>query len=297
MQVAQEQTREHQENLRTAKSAMTRLKAELEQAESCTKRDATSSREKCEELGSQLDAAQKELQQVRAELEERTMQLVVLTDTVEALQVGSLSERDQRIVNLTAQLMAIRMKESASSRRAAANIKAAARDRAFYVEAERHRDSALTEVKSLEGAAAVLRQQVESSVADVSETKGALKAAEVEHQKLLEAADRAVGRQAAAESEIAGLQEASQKAAGRHAEQLAKERMTAREGREQDLLARNPSEPQYLARIREQLRAFTAAARHSADGTGAILVLELMHDCLWDEVPLPITYNLNHFMQ
>jgi chemotaxis protein histidine kinase CheA len=268
MQAAEEQAREHQEKFRCAKGDITRLRAELEQAEKSAKRTEVSSREESKELGSQLEAARHELQDVCAELEERTTQLSVLTDTVEALQVGSISERDQRIVNLTAQLMAVRLKESASSCRAAANAKASARDRARLVEAEQRRDSATAECKALEGAAAVLRQQCESLSTEAAEAKAALKGADSERQKLLDAADRAASRQAVAESEVAGLQAALQKAASRHAEQLVKERATVRSGREQELLGGSPAEPKYLARIREQLGALITGALQGADGTG-----------------------------
>lgn len=75
-------------------------------------------------LSEQLAQAQSAAQQQRrsaeraaSEAEERKVQLTVLMETVETLQAGNTSEKDQRIIALTAQLASSRAAEVALDRR------------------------------------------------------------------------------------------------------------------------------------------------------------------------------------
>lgn len=61
----------------------------------------------------------RELHAAAHEAQERRMQITVLLETIETLQAGSSSEKEQRLVSLTAQYSAARAKEAALERRAA----------------------------------------------------------------------------------------------------------------------------------------------------------------------------------
>lgn len=277
--------RDSQERQRSADIAAARCKAELEQAEAGRKRIEVAGAEHDAELTASLQSAQAELRRVQADLDERTMQLSVLTDTVEALQIGSVGEREQRIVDLTTQLVAARMRDAASMRRAEANAKDAACDRQRAADAQRTAESAAAEARVAGVSAATLKQQLQSAAADVAAARQDAKATDAERQKLAATLDDAVQKLAAAEREVASLVDAQRSAAARHCDQLASERASARELRERDAAASfgGSAEPPHLARMREQMRALTQEvqqAAQSAEGglhSGPLAITE--HRC------------------
>ena len=108
-----------------------------------------------------------------AQAEERRVQVAVLMDTVEALQAGSGSERDQRVVTLTAQLAAARAVEGSLERRAT---------------------ELLAEVEAAQGAAARAGEAASRATEDLAAARA--EAAEV-------ARARAAARRV--EEEVAGL--------------------------------------------------------------------------------------------
>ena len=146
-------------------------------------------------------------QSARAQtLHERTVQLSVLTDTLEALQVGTNSEREQRIVNLTAEIVASRVKEVALERRVARLTDAADKAKKQAADAQDARDTQQRQSAALPLAAeAAMRRQSESAAADVAELRRHARQAENAHAAAIEDRDKAASLQAAAESEVGGL--------------------------------------------------------------------------------------------
>jgi hypothetical protein len=158
-----------QERQRAAEVQIARLRAELEQAASSAKRIQSSHAEELESARNATNDSSQELSCTKAELDERTVQLSVLTDTIEALQVGSESEREQRIVNLTAELVASRMRELTLERRAETLSEKAGRHRKKAAEAEEAADVACGERKVALAAEASMRKQHEQSERFVNE--------------------------------------------------------------------------------------------------------------------------------
>jgi hypothetical protein len=60
----------------------------------------------------------RDAERAAGELDEARLQLGVLLETVEALQAGSLEEREQAVVSMATQLCAARAREAALERRA-----------------------------------------------------------------------------------------------------------------------------------------------------------------------------------
>lgn len=222
---------------------------------------------------SKLEESQEDAAQARAELSERTVQLSVLTDTIEALQVGTVSEQEQRIVDLTAQLVASRMKEVNLERRVGILSAAQQQAKAEASKARAESTSALADLKVTAAAESVKRQQSEQLAAELSELRSELRRLESARQSLEEDNQRTARARATAESEVAGLQEAMQRATARHFDQLSKERSMASSQRQQTsgLVCQETeaSEPGYLTRLRTQLDSMAADLRHASACGGA----------------------------
>jgi chromosome segregation ATPase len=256
-----------------------RLRSELEQAHNNSKRAEVSLTDSLSLASSKLQEREQELEGVQAELNERTVQVSVLTDTVEALQVGNTGEREQRMVNLTAQLVTGRMKEAALERRAAKLANLSAEDKKRASNAEAARDSARAESKVAAAAAASWRQQQDRSAAEVAELRKEVRQLKSAKQALIEECDKATRLRMSVESEVAGLQEAMQQATARHFEQLGKERATARAVPEQRVngdwdvgtgVPGGPCEPEYVGRLREQLSQLLTTMEQHVDEHGAL---------------------------
>ena len=282
MQDAEDRVRVAQEQQRSADLRVVRLRAELEQGQATAKRDTKSAAERLSEARTHAQEAGEEAERVRADLHERTVQLSVLTDTLEALQVGTNSEREQRIVNLTAEIVASRVKEVALERRVARLIDAADKAKKEAADAQDARDTAAAERSAATAAEAAMRRQSESAAADVAELRRHARQAENAHAAVIEERDKAASLQAAAESEVAGLQEAMQRATARHFEQLATERASSRGQKQLDGgaawgTAGAPAEPEYVARQRGQLAQVLKEVEDVDEERGAGLQLHRMY--------------------
>lgn len=253
-----EAVRTAEETQRTAQVNATRMQAELEQAHATAKRDTQRAAEGQEEADQRLSACQQEKDEAAAELQERAVQLSVLSDTLEALQAGTSSEKEQRIVNLTAELVAGRVKEAGLERRVAALHDSNRREKQGAVGSAAQQQAAETRCKEAQAAEVAARQQLEQAQSSITSLRRELQQSEAAQSAAIEQRDRAHFQRAEAESEVAGLHEAAQRAAATHAEQLSQERSAVRERR---ALADSCSwhsggsalEPHYMVALRKQL--------------------------------------------
>jgi chromosome segregation ATPase len=273
MQDADERARLAREQQRAADIQLARLRAELEQAQHSARRTNAAATEELSDVQAQAADATREVEKLRGELEERTVQLSVLTDTIEALQVGSSSEKEQRVVNLTAELVASRMKEISLAHRAINLADKAAKAVKQASEAEQAAEAAAAERQFAAAAEAAMHRQHESTAAELKTLRHDVKQLALSQQALADDRDKAAAAQSAAESEVAGLQQGMQLATARHFEQLAKERSDARgrfaltaEGRWTG--AGDLAEPEYVTRHRHQMAQLLQEVRSLDDEQG-----------------------------
>ncbi|KAK9818004.1 hypothetical protein WJX72_005629 [[Myrmecia] bisecta] len=216
-----------EQDLRAAQLEVTRLKAELDAKETLLKRATSQAREDVERATAAAEVAQRECERSTCEAEDRKMQLGVLMETMETLQAGNPGEKEQRIVSLTAQLTAARMKESMLERHSS-ELRAEAEghqrqlgmlhaelDKARAAVSEREAQNALDRA-----AADMLRKEVQGLKTDAKAQAEAV--ARMGHE--LDDGRAALEK---AEAEMTGLRAALENARSRHFEQLTKERVEA----------------------------------------------------------------------
>jgi chromosome segregation ATPase len=264
MQVAQHQLADTKDALQRSATTVTQLRAEVEQCQSLLNQSKQAAQAQAADAAQSRAAVEQQLVDSQAEVKQRCIQLQVLTDTVEALQSASDDERDQRIVNLTAQLVTASINEEALQRRCQTLGDTNARLTAECVSARYSQQRAEAAHAAVLKAQAVLKQKCERLKTDLSESQADAKSSEASAQKAVSRANAASVQRDAAVCELAGAQDALKSAAARHAEQLEQERTAARKAAcmHSVLGHTGAAEPRYMQDVRSALEALQQAIKH-----------------------------------
>ncbi|CAL8462495.1 g2028 [Coccomyxa elongata] len=236
-----------------AKGEAERLKVELLAKDAELQSASAAAQQAVAEADSRAGIARKEAEKWAREAEDRRMQLSVLMETLETLQAGSMGEKEQRIVSLTARFAAARLKEATAVRRA---------------------DDLTKEAASREEATAQLHARLEAAERQLAQQRADLDAADKHAAQLTAQLDTAVSDKAAAEKELAAtqakllMQEEVARAAAAEAEQQALQAQQALSAAQAELLEVRDNADRALQLQREGMQA-------EADAKFALLAEEL----------------------
>lgn len=179
---------------------------------------------------------------------ERAMQLCVLTDTVEALQSSQHSDRDQRIVNLTAQLVASRGCEA--SQRSRSNCLHVANERCLrdQVILEHAKDTLEARCLRAEADVKSLQTQREEAHANTERLQQQLQKAELEVLRFKDETQSYQQRLSSSESELQALHKELTQSSSRHFEMQQELRQEMKEAIQHDIrqLLSSLPHPPYL---------------------------------------------------
>ena len=221
---AESRVAEVEEEARALKLEAARLRAEVgarEKQAGAVKRQAEVA---VEEARVAVAGAERERDASAATAEERRVQISILMETVEALQAGSHSERDQRVVTLTAQLAAAKAVEGSLERRAEelmGELEEALR------RAAKAGDAAARMEEGLVGARAeceALRESGDKTKEELKAARASLRRCEEEQCSMARRLDQSAEALRRCQADLAGTQGALESARVRHMEELWAER-------------------------------------------------------------------------
>ncbi|BDA46361.1 hypothetical protein COCOBI_08-4530 [Coccomyxa sp. Obi] len=236
-----------------AKAEAEQVRIELLAKDAELQSASAAAQEAVTEADSRAAIARKEAENWAREAEDRRMQLSVLMETLETLQAGSMGEKEQRIVSLTARFAAARLKEAAAVRRA---------------------DDMTKEAASREEAAAQLHARLEAAERQLTQQRTDLDVADKHSAQLTAQLDAAISNKAAAEKQLAAaqaqlvVQEEVARAAAAEAEEQALQAQQALSAAQAELLEARENADRALQLQREGMRA-------EADAKHALLAEEL----------------------
>ncbi|KAK9819108.1 hypothetical protein WJX74_002074 [Apatococcus lobatus] len=214
----------HEARRKVAKQQQEASQVEAQHAAACAKRELDSlqaSEKQASQAAATALQAQQHAEAETADLKER---LQILMETIETLQAGNAGEKDQRIVTLTAQMSAARLRETMLDRRSAESIADAAMVRKCCEEQK----STLERLQNEKEAATCNRQEADAAAsASARRMQGyhlELNGVTLSLQKACSAADEAQGRAIRLQAEVRGMQEALAAASTHHHQQLSRER-------------------------------------------------------------------------
>lgn len=259
---------------KATRKSLAQVQAELDQATARLKRTTAQLDRQQQDHRKDLKQLQCKLQDAEALAGERAMQLSVITDTVEALQVGTASERDQCVVTLTAQLVSSKARQAGDEKRCRQleSLSKELQDSCSVLEIKndqlearcRHAEA---EVSSLKHQLVEVKEELQTSCTQIRDLRSL-------EQKHRDEADRSDSARDAAESKAAGLQQALQDATNRHLEEQLSARANAQRSRKHDLSAYLSAlpPPSYIKELREQMTALMSEREKLTDGTSMFLV-------------------------
>ena len=249
------------------------MQAELDQVTTRLKHTTAQYERQQQDHRSDLHQLQCKLQDAEALAGERAMQLSVITDTVEALQAGTSSERDQCVVTLTTQLVASKGRQAGDEKRCR---QAEARSKDLQVscsELELKNDQLSARCRHAEAEVASLKHQLVGLKEELQASCAQLRGLESCKLKRRDEADRSWTAREEAESKAVGLQQSLEDATRRHLEELVCVRADAQRTRKHDLssyLSAMPP-PSYIKDLRQQMDTLLEEREKLADGTSAYL--------------------------
>ena len=260
---------------------LAQVQAELDQATTRLKHTAAQHERQQQDHKKDLHQLQCKLQDAEALAGERAMQLSVITDTVEALQAGTSSERDQCVVTLTTQLVASKGRQAGDEQR---SRRAEVHSKDLQIscsELELKNDQLSARCRHSEAEAASLKQQLVELKEELQVSCANLRDLESLKLQRRDEADRSCGERDEAESKAVGLQQCLQDATSRHLEELLSVRADAQRTRKRDLssyLAAMPPPP-YIKDLCQQMDTLLEEREKLVDSTSALLAFS--HICLW----------------
>lgn len=273
VQDAMESLRKAEDLEKATRKSLAQVQAELDQATARLKHTTSQYDRQQQDQRKELQQLQCKLQDAEALAGERAMQLSVITDTVEALQVGTDSERDQCVVNLTTQLVACKGRQAGDEKRCRKAEAVSKELQGSYSELELKSDKLEARCRHSEAEAASLKHQLIEVKEELQATCTQLRDLQSLKLKRRDDADRSATARDEAESKAAGLQQALQDATNRHLEEQLSARADAQRSRKHDLssyLSSMPP-PAYINGLHEQMDTLMKERDELTDGTSAFL--------------------------
>ncbi|KAK9806533.1 hypothetical protein WJX73_008172 [Symbiochloris irregularis] len=211
-------------SLRTARSESETAKAQAQAAEVVQRRKAEEALRRAEEAGRAANKCRQEADSAAALAEERRMQLAVVMDALETLQAGTPGERDQAILNLSAQLAAAKAMGMAADGRAQRLLQALSASESAAAAKDFEVSAAVQQAADARASAAAEKAATAAVKLDSERTRQEMQ--ELSHQctQACREADEARAAADRAEADLQGLQAAVQASRMRHMDQLAAER-------------------------------------------------------------------------
>lgn len=254
-QLAKAEVAKKQHEIDVSHSQLKSMKAQLDAAE----------REACE--AAQL--LEQKLSNAEAVASERAMQLSVLTDTVEALQSREYNDQNQRIINLTAQLVASRGCEASQRSRSNDLLDVSSRCLNNCVLLEHERDVKHLRCENAEAELKSLRSKHESVLSDRERLQAQVQCLDSEIVLLKQENEAGKQRLVASEAESEALQLQLTKSTRCHFEQqqqLRKDIHLKTRCDYQSILTALP-QPKYLQDFCAQIEECVSADRKGSSGT------------------------------
>jgi chromosome segregation ATPase len=245
---------------KAARKALGAVQAELDKSRAQLKQHYVHLERLQQEHRQEFSTLQQKLEDAEAMAAERAMQLSVVTDTVEALQVGTTSERDQRIVNLTAQLVASRSRAAGDERRCRQAIAMAKAHQDAASMLEQQNSTFEARYKDAETCLASLKHQLAQAKEELEAGKRFARDVEASKRGLVDEIARMSAAQDAASTKIESMQQVLQEASSRHLEELLTARTDAQRSRKHDLSVYLTSlpPPQYIREVQDQMSTLLA---------------------------------------
>jgi chromosome segregation ATPase len=289
VQDAVQSIRRAEDQEKAIKKTLAQVQAELDQATARLRHNASQYDRQQQEHRTDLHQLQCKLQDAEALASERAMQLSVITDTVEALQAGTTSERDQCVVTLTTQLVASKGRQAGDERRCrqAEGLAKELQDSCSMLELKN--DQLEARCRHAEAETASLNHQLKEVKEELQAACTQLRELQTLEVKLRDEADRSAAARDEAESKAVGLQQALQDATNRHLEEQLSTRVDSQRSRRHDLntcLSAMPP-PAYIKEFREQMNILIQQHEKLTNGTSVLsrllsfLLILFLAGCIW----------------
>ncbi|CAG9460472.1 unnamed protein product [Pedinophyceae sp. YPF-701] len=213
--------------VRQLRSELSQARAEIESWSTRFEREQQRARRQEEASSSAACRLRTECESALGRLEERNVQIGILTETIEALQAGTASERDQRIISLTAQLAASRAAEAALECRAAELVAELQCREAHIADLKRSESELVAGAARASADLAVAREERDRADGELQAARRDLQRAADKERHLSMEVDKCQLSLKRAQADFEGVKAALEQARLRHAAQLAAERADA----------------------------------------------------------------------
>lgn len=281
MQDATELMRKAEQLEKATRKTAAQVQAELDQATARLKHAVSQHERELKDYQKELNQLQCKLQDAEALASERAMQLAVITDTVEALQAGTTSERDQCVVSLTTQLVASKGQQAGDEKRCrlAEALSKELQDSCAALELKN--DQLEGRCRRAEAESSSLKHQLAELKEELQASSTQLRDLQSVNRKRLDEADRSAVACNEAESKAASLQQALEDASSRHLEEQLSARADAQRSRQHDVssyVAAMPPPP-YVKDFSDKVKTLIHESEKVTDATSTDFSFCCVADC------------------